>query len=548
MKKLPLLLSLALTTSDVYALYTKVSEEIPDKKSFEMFYIPKVCSDYGYKQILHRLFYRKDYETTGSYSVTLAIAACEPDGKKRAEYIKKGLDRETQEHKKATLYMMEGDAYYTDNWSKTVNTVRVDSAETISSSDRERFLKAKKSYLNALESVMNNPSYPIDNKKLDAYYEIETGLVPRAIATILYINLSLGINFELDSRILLKIGSQLDQLRVNIVQESRAEKIYESSIDNFNKELNYTQRQLKIAYPELKDEDETEAALEDNETEAALEDNETEAVLEDDETEAALEDNETEAVLEDDETEAALEDDETEAVLEDNETEAALEDDETEAALEDDETEAALEDDETEAALEDNETEAALEDDETEAALEDDETEAALEDDETEAALEDDECLLCPPSHRGNAGRVELLLKEGANVNATDEDSNTPLILASGSGGLAIAIMLLAEGAGVNAVNKDGETALLRAASFRIPEIVEVLIDNGADVNAADKDGMTALMWAANKDNERTVKMLIEAGVNLNAKDKKGWTAIDWAEDNAKSRMVRIIKAAADKQ
>ena len=484
MKKLPLLLSLALTTSDVYASYTKVSEEIPDKKSFEMFYIPKVCSDYTYKQILHELFYRKDYKTTGSYSVTLAIAACEPDGKKRAEYIKKGLDRETQEHKKATLYMMEGDAYYTDNWSKTIQDIKIDS--NTNSSDKARFLKAKKSYLNALESVMNNPSYPIDNKKLDAYYEMETGLVPRAIATILYINFELGIDFEPDSRILLTIGSQLDQLRVNIVQESKAEKIYQSAIDAFNKELDFVQNILKGLYPELRDEDETEAALEDDETEAALEDNETEAVLEDDETEAALEDDETEAVLEDDETEAALEDDETEAALEDN---------------------------------------------------------------ETEAVLEDDECLLCPPSHRGNAGRVELLLKEGANVNATDEDSNTPLILASGSGGLAIAIMLLAEGAGVNAVNKDGETALLRAASFRIPEIVEVLIDNGADVNAADKDGMTALMWAANGDDERTVKMLIEAGVNLNAKDKKGWTAIDWAEDNAKSRMVRIIKAAAaDKQ
>ena len=55
----------------------------------------------------------------------------------------------------------------------------------------------------------------------------------------------------------------------------------------------------------------------------------------------------------------------------------------------------------------------------------------------------------------------------------------------------------LRNGANVNAKDEDGRTALHLAAFNGHADIVEALLRHGADVNAKDKDGYTALHWAA---------------------------------------------------
>ena len=209
-----------------------VSEEIPDIRSPEMSFIPKVCSDYAYKTILHNSFYKENYAKKGAYTTAIGIASCEPDGKIRAKMIKQGLKRETQEDKKAILYMLEGDSYYTDNWSVPVQDV------TINPSESTRFLNAKASYIKALESVINNPNYPKDTKRLDAYYEIETGLLPRAITQIIEISDALSKSDKLDNETLTlfdNLKKALPQLETNINQEAKTENVYAGSIARYNK-------------------------------------------------------------------------------------------------------------------------------------------------------------------------------------------------------------------------------------------------------------------------------------------------------------------------
>ena len=60
---------------------------------------------------------------------------------------------------------------------------------------------------------------------------------------------------------------------------------------------------------------------------------------------------------------------------------------------------------------------------------------------------------------------VRKLIDGGADVNARDEDDNTPLILAAFYANPECVALLLQKGADANAANKAGVTALIRAAT-----------------------------------------------------------------------------------
>ena len=134
-------------------------------------------------------------------------------------------------------------------------------------------------------------------------------------------------------------------------------------------------------------------------------------------------------------------------------------------------------------------------------------------------------------SWRGNAEAALIHLECGANVNATDNNGYTALILValidwfdstytSDREQLAEAMSdvvkeLVAAGADVNATNNFGETALLGAIKVRVIEqiaIVKTLIDAGANANAKDKNGKTAPMYARENGHSEIADMLIEAG------------------------------------
>jgi ankyrin repeat protein len=54
-----------------------------------------------------------------------------------------------------------------------------------------------------------------------------------------------------------------------------------------------------------------------------------------------------------------------------------------------------------------------------------------------------------------------LLISAGANVNATDNEDDTPLLLACKKGMLEMATMLKDAGAAINVANEGGDTPLL---------------------------------------------------------------------------------------
>ena len=88
---------------------------------------------------------------------------------------------------------------------------------------------------------------------------------------------------------------------------------------------------------------------------------------------------------------------------------------------------------------------------------------------------------------------VAILIKAGANPNATKEDGWTVLMEAANAGNLEIAKTLLKAGANPNAAKGYGWTALMEAAYFGHTEIVKLLLEKVVNRNAALKVNWTAL-------------------------------------------------------
>ena len=89
---------------------------------------------------------------------------------------------------------------------------------------------------------------------------------------------------------------------------------------------------------------------------------------------------------------------------------------------------------------------------------------------------------------------VELLVANGADVNAQDAYAETPLFTAVSKGLTGMVELLIEKGANLN--GNGGTTPLHKAASVGYQEIVQLLIAKEADVNVTIRFGETPLDWA----------------------------------------------------
>jgi uncharacterized protein len=119
----------------------------------------------------------------------------------------------------------------------------------------------------------------------------------------------------------------------------------------------------------------------------------------------------------------------------------------------------------------------------------------------------------------GDAELASMLLYAGANVGAkTRLGGYTPLHLAAQIGNAAVIAPLVAAGAQVGALTATGATALMQAAHSGSADSVRILLENGADPNVKETaNGQTALMFAAASDRTDVVKLLLARGADIKA-------------------------------
>ena len=143
----------------------------------------------------------------------------------------------------------------------------------------------------------------------------------------------------------------------------------------------------------------------------------------------------------------------------------------------------------------------------------------------------------------GNSlGSTKCLLDHGAEVDATDADGRTPLMLlcnkhtlghrGTGDDYLPTLHLLLERGADVSRVSPvSGNTALLYACGFSVVfrlMLSRILFEHGADVNQANViTGVTPLMRAALAKDMALVKMYLEHGADVLQLNNEGFTVLD---------------------
>jgi ankyrin repeat protein len=145
---------------------------------------------------------------------------------------------------------------------------------------------------------------------------------------------------------------------------------------------------------------------------------------------------------------------------------------------------------------------------------------------------------------------VRLFLDAGANVNAENDNKQTPLHLAAYHGHTEAAKLILDAGADVDAEDKYKWTPLHMAASRGRTEVARLLLDRGAQVDAVNMYKQTPLYLAAISGHTEVARLLI-----LNGADPfKAFDGLDsiieffkgdisWMPEELKAKLERRVRS-----
>lgn len=97
-------------------------------------------------------------------------------------------------------------------------------------------------------------------------------------------------------------------------------------------------------------------------------------------------------------------------------------------------------------------------------------------------------------------------------------------------------------GAELNASDEEGLTPLVLAAKEGLDSTIALLVELGAPVNAQAPCGRTALHWATVMNRISTVKLLVARGANLEAKElNTGWTPLHQASYAGATEVLLLL-------
>ncbi|XP_078621205.1 uncharacterized protein LOC144887686 [Branchiostoma floridae x Branchiostoma japonicum] len=145
-------------------------------------------------------------------------------------------------------------------------------------------------------------------------------------------------------------------------------------------------------------------------------------------------------------------------------------------------------------------------------------------------------------ARRGDEVRVQQLLAERVNVNATDGHRQTALHYAAQNGHTGTVQALLTAGATLDSRNSAEDTPLHLATYKGHTGTVQALLAAGADINAGDGDKRTPLHMAVDKGQPDCVRVLLKAGANTVIRDRNRKTAKKYAVHEDVLQVFQLFK------
>jgi ankyrin repeat protein len=141
----------------------------------------------------------------------------------------------------------------------------------------------------------------------------------------------------------------------------------------------------------------------------------------------------------------------------------------------------------------------------------------------------------------GNEAIVRLLLDQYARIETRVKSNKIPFLCALDADHANIIRLLLERGAGLNAIifSHTHHSALSWSAANGYEDIVQLLLDKGADIEAKVL-GRTSLSWAVGKGHLNVVKLLADKGADTEA-EYQGRTSLSWAAGEGHLDIVKLL-------
>ncbi|XP_045150135.1 ankyrin repeat and SOCS box protein 3 isoform X1 [Echinops telfairi] len=137
---------------------------------------------------------------------------------------------------------------------------------------------------------------------------------------------------------------------------------------------------------------------------------------------------------------------------------------------------------------------------------------------------------------------IQILLKAGADPNASTLEETTPLFLAAENGQIDVLKVLLRHGANVNGPHSMCGWNTLHQASFQEnAEIIKLLLQKGANKECQDDFGITPLFVAAQYGKLASLATLISSGANVNCQALDKATPLFIASQEGHTQCVELL-------
>lgn len=126
----------------------------------------------------------------------------------------------------------------------------------------------------------------------------------------------------------------------------------------------------------------------------------------------------------------------------------------------------------------------------------------------------------------GDVSGIKAYIGAGMDINRSNYDGRTALMIASSRGFTQVVHALLRAEADVNAVDSRSHSALLEATLFGHDKVIQLLLKHGAELRTPALKQALLLCTATEQGNLALVRRLLEAGVDPNIEDYGERTAL----------------------